>query len=133
MTPVRATIIALVSNIVLKVVFVWGFHLGVAGVALGAALGAWINVGLLTWLGCSRALLAIEKAFVRSLPPVLIAAIAAGGGGFDRGASDRATGARAFHRYCRPGRRGRFWAWRPMPAVILFVPPGVTHCVKYGE
>ncbi len=80
MTPVRATIIALVSNIVLKVVFVWGLHLGVAGVALGTAIGAWINVGLLTWLGRSRALLAIEKAFVRSLPPVLIAAIAAGGG-----------------------------------------------------
>ena len=25
--------------------FVWGLHLGVAGVALGTALGAWINVG----------------------------------------------------------------------------------------
>ncbi len=62
----------------LKMIFVWGFHLGVAGVALGTALGAWINVGLLTWFGHSRALLAIEKEFVRSLPPVLIAAIATG-------------------------------------------------------
>jgi putative peptidoglycan lipid II flippase len=80
MTPVRATVIAIVSNILLKVVFVWGFHFGVAGVALGTALGAWINVGILTWLGRSRALLAIEKDFVKALPPVLIAAIAAGAG-----------------------------------------------------
>src|SRR6202012_2693143 len=64
LTPARATVIALVSNILLKVVFVWGFHLGVAGIALGTALGAWINVVLLTWLGKSRALLAIENAFV---------------------------------------------------------------------
>jgi putative peptidoglycan lipid II flippase len=78
MTPVRATVTALVSNIVLKMIFVWGLHLGVAGLALGTALGAWINVGLLTWLGHSRALLGIEKIFVRSLPPVLIAAIATG-------------------------------------------------------
>ena len=80
LTPVRATITAIVSNILLKIVFVWGFHLGVAGVALGTALGAWINVGILTWLGRSRALLAIESVFVNALPPVLIAAIAAGAG-----------------------------------------------------
>ena len=45
LTPARATVTAIVSNIVLKVIFVWGLHLGVAGVALGTALGAWINVG----------------------------------------------------------------------------------------
>jgi putative peptidoglycan lipid II flippase len=77
-TPARATVIAIVSNIALKAIFVWGLHLGVAGLALGTALGAWINVALLTWLGHSRALLGIEKMFVRSLPPVLIAAIATG-------------------------------------------------------
>ena len=80
MTPVRATLIAMISNIVLKVLFVWGFHLGVAGIALGTALGAWINVAILTWLGKSRALLAIESAFMKALPPVLFAAIAAGAG-----------------------------------------------------
>ena len=64
MTPVRATVIAIVSNILLKVVFVWGLHLGVAGVALGTALGAWINVGILPGFpGRSRALLALETAF----------------------------------------------------------------------
>jgi putative peptidoglycan lipid II flippase len=78
LTPARATVTAIFVNIVLKVIFVWGFDLGVAGVALGTALGAWINVALLTWFGHSRALLAIEKAFMRALPPVLIAAIATG-------------------------------------------------------
>ncbi len=79
-TPAWATVIAIVSNIVLKMIFVWGFGWGLAGIALGTALGAWINVGILTWMGRSRALLAIERAFVGALPPVLAAAIAAGGG-----------------------------------------------------
>jgi len=80
LTPARATITAIVSNILLKVVFVWGFHLGIAGLVLGTALGAWINVGVLTWFGHSRALLAIETAFIKAMPPVAIAAIAAGAG-----------------------------------------------------
>jgi putative peptidoglycan lipid II flippase len=80
MTPARATVIAIVSNIALKVLFVWGLHLGVAGIALGTALGAWINVGILTWSGRSRMLLAIEAIFIRSLPPALLAALATGAG-----------------------------------------------------
>src|SRR5665213_2095451 len=79
-TPARATVTAIVANILLKVFLVWGFHLGVAGVALRTALGAWINVGILTWSGKSQMLLAIETAFVRALPPVLLAAIATGAG-----------------------------------------------------
>jgi len=47
---------------------------------LGTALGAWINVGILIWLGRSRALLAIEAIFVRALPPALLAALATGVG-----------------------------------------------------
>jgi len=80
MTPVRATVTAILSNIALKVLFVWGFHWGVAGIALGTALGAWINVGILTWLGRSRTLLAIESIFVRALPPSLLAALATAAG-----------------------------------------------------
>lgn len=80
LTPARPTVTSIVWNIALKVTFVWGFHLGVAGVALGTALGAWINVAILTWFGRSRALLAIEMTFVRALMPALIAAIAAGAG-----------------------------------------------------
>ncbi|MES2256171.1 MAG: murein biosynthesis integral membrane protein MurJ [Pseudomonadota bacterium] len=80
LTPARATLTAIVANIALKVLFVWGFHMGVAGVALGTALGAWINVGILTWFGRSRALLAIESIFLRALPPALLAALATGAG-----------------------------------------------------
>jgi putative peptidoglycan lipid II flippase len=79
-TPVRATLIAMTCNIALKVFFVWGLSLGVAGIALGTALGAWINIALLTWLGRSRALLAIERQFFRALPASLLAALAVGGG-----------------------------------------------------
>ena len=80
LTPARATVIALVSNITLKVLFVWGLHWGVAGIALGTAVGAWVNVALLTWTGRSRALLAIEKQFLRALGPALVAALACGAG-----------------------------------------------------
>jgi len=79
-TPVRATVIAMACNIALKVVFVWGFGLGVAGIALGTAIGAWINVGLLTWFGRSRDLLAIERIFIRALPAALLAALVTGAG-----------------------------------------------------
>jgi putative peptidoglycan lipid II flippase len=64
----------------LKVALVWSAGLGLAGLALGTALGAWVNVALLTWYGHSRALLAIEKAFVRAMPPVLLAASVTGVG-----------------------------------------------------
>ncbi|HKQ46332.1 MAG TPA: murein biosynthesis integral membrane protein MurJ [Rhizomicrobium sp.] len=79
-TPVRATVAAMICNIALKFVFVWGLGLGVAGIALGTAFGAWINVGVLTWIGRSRALLVIETQFLRALPAALLAALAAGAG-----------------------------------------------------
>ena len=79
-TPVRATLLAMICNIALKIFFVWGLSLGVAGLALGTALGAWINIGLLTWLGRSRELLSIERQFMRALPASLLAAVAVGGG-----------------------------------------------------
>jgi putative peptidoglycan lipid II flippase len=81
-TPVRATVIAIACNIGLKFIFVWGLGLGLAGIAMGTAAGAWINVALLTWLGRSRDLLTIEHIFLRSLPAALTAAAATGAGAF---------------------------------------------------
>ncbi|HSM94728.1 MAG TPA: murein biosynthesis integral membrane protein MurJ [Rhizomicrobium sp.] len=78
MTPARATFTAIACNIVLKVIFVWGFHLGIAGVALGTSLGAWINVGQLVWQGRRRGLLRISPAFRRAIPPILLAGIVTG-------------------------------------------------------
>ena len=80
MTPVRATLAAVACNIGLKFVFVWGLGLGVAGIAMGTAAGAWINVVLLTWLGRSRDLLSIERQFLQALPASLLAALATGTG-----------------------------------------------------
>ena len=54
--------------------------MGVAGIALGTAIGAWTNVGILIWLGRSRDLLATEKIFVQALPAALLAAAACGAG-----------------------------------------------------
>jgi putative peptidoglycan lipid II flippase len=80
MTPVRATVTAVAINIAAKIFFVWGLHMGVAGIALGTAIGAWTNVGILIWLAKSRDLLAIEKIFVHALPAALLAALACGAG-----------------------------------------------------
>jgi putative peptidoglycan lipid II flippase len=79
-TPARVTIVALICNILLKIVFVWGFHLGIAGVALGTSIGAWLNVGILTFIGRKRALLLLDNNFRRAVLPVIVAGIAAGAG-----------------------------------------------------
>jgi putative peptidoglycan lipid II flippase len=79
-TPARATVMAIAVNIALKLILVWGFGFGIAGVALGTALGAWVNVALLVWAGTSRGLLGIGPSFRRAIVPVLLAATAAGAG-----------------------------------------------------
>jgi putative peptidoglycan lipid II flippase len=79
-TPARATVTSLVINVALKIVFVWGLHMGVAGLALGTAAGAWINVAILTSAGRSRDLLAIETIFMRAVTPAVLAALGCGAG-----------------------------------------------------
>jgi putative peptidoglycan lipid II flippase len=79
-TPVRATILAVALNIVLKIVLVWGAHLGVAGIALGTSFGGWVNVTMLVWMARHRGLLSIGPVFRRSLGPTLIAAATVGVG-----------------------------------------------------
>jgi putative peptidoglycan lipid II flippase len=81
-TPMRATLTAIAVNIAIKVVLVWGAGMGLAGIALGTSLGAWVNVAMLAWLGRSRALLRIDRAFRRALGPIVLAAAAAAGGAY---------------------------------------------------
>lgn len=81
-TPARATLIALATNAGLKVLLVWGLHMGVAGLALGTALGAWINVLLLAITGRRRGLLVIDREFLRALVPAIVAAAGCGAGAF---------------------------------------------------
>jgi putative peptidoglycan lipid II flippase len=96
-TPARVTVVAMLCNIALKVVLVWGFHLGIAGIALGTALGAWLNVVILTLLGHKRGLLSIDKPFRAAVLPVLLAALAAGAGALGGAAVARILAAGRFH------------------------------------
>ena len=77
-TPVRGTLLAVAVNIGMKVVLVWGAHLGAVGIALGTSLGTWANVSVLFWLGRRRGLLHIESHLTRALPAILLAACATG-------------------------------------------------------
>ena len=79
-TPARITLTAFAANIAVKIVLVFGFHLGIAGIALGTAFGAWLNVAQLVWLGRKRSLLVIQTSFRRALIPILFAAGAVGVG-----------------------------------------------------
>lgn len=78
-TPVRATLLAVVVNVGLKFLLVWGFHLGAAGVALGTSLGSWANVAMLVFLARRRGLLELDRTFVGALLPSFVAALATGG------------------------------------------------------
>jgi len=82
MTPARATFTAIACNIALKIVFVWGLHLGIAGVALGTSFGAWINVGQLVFIGRRRGLLQVGQDLRRAIGPVLLAGIVTAAGAF---------------------------------------------------
>jgi len=77
-TPARGTLLAVVVNIAMKFVLVWGVHLGAVGVALGTSLGTWANVSILFWLGRRRGLLHIDAHLMRALPVILLAAISTG-------------------------------------------------------
>jgi putative peptidoglycan lipid II flippase len=81
-TPARVTFIAFSANIAMKLVLVWGLHMGVAGIALGTSFGAWLNVGQLIWIGRRRALLSIDEVFTRAMAPTVLATIAAAVGAF---------------------------------------------------
>ncbi len=81
-TPARVTLIAFAANIALKLVLVLGLHMGLAGIALGTAFGAWLNVAMLVWLGRRRALLGVADSFRRALVPIVVAAAGAGAGAY---------------------------------------------------
>jgi len=77
-TPAKITFIAFGANIAMKLVLVWGLDMGVAGIALGTAFGAWLNVGQLIWTGRRRALLKIESRLTGAILPTVLAAMGAG-------------------------------------------------------
>jgi len=81
-TPARITFIAFAANIAMKVALVWGLHLGIAGIALGTAFGAWLNVAQLIWVGRRRGLLSVSDVFRHAIMPIVLSASAAGAGAY---------------------------------------------------
>ncbi|HEX3483803.1 MAG TPA: murein biosynthesis integral membrane protein MurJ [Micropepsaceae bacterium] len=79
-TPVRATMISVLVNIVLKFAFVWGLGFGAVGLALGTSLAIWVNVGVLIAMARNRGLIAIDGTFLRAMGPSILAALATGAG-----------------------------------------------------
>jgi putative peptidoglycan lipid II flippase len=81
-TPARCTVTAIAVNIAIKLGLVLGCGLGIEGIALGTAIGAWVNVGMLAWYGRRSKLLQIAPSFRRALAPIILAAAAAGAGAY---------------------------------------------------
>lgn len=46
-TPVKASIVSAISNIVMGLTFIFGLHSGVAGIALATAIAGWIQIAFL--------------------------------------------------------------------------------------
>jgi putative peptidoglycan lipid II flippase len=90
MTPARVTVTAIGINVALKFILVWGFHLGIAGIALGTSVGAWVNVVSLAVLGQRRQLLQLGNQFWGALSPVVIAGVVTGAAAYAAVALTRA-------------------------------------------
>ena len=77
-TPVKIGIIAMVSNMVLNVLFVfplmWYFEMGHVGLALATSVSAWINAGLL-YLGLRRGGISLTGVFEAKLVARLVVAV----------------------------------------------------------
>jgi putative peptidoglycan lipid II flippase len=81
-TPVRATMLSVASNILMKILLVWGLDWGVAGIALGTAFGGWVNLAALSIMARRRAILVATPESKRALLPIFIATAATAAGLF---------------------------------------------------
>lgn len=75
-TPVKAALAAAAVNIAFKVALM-GALLQV-GLALATSIGAWINLGLVIWLGMRAGLIAFDPALMRSITRLTAAGIILG-------------------------------------------------------
>ncbi|WP_439545515.1 murein biosynthesis integral membrane protein MurJ [Sandarakinorhabdus sp.] len=73
-TPVRVALGAMLVNLVANLVLVW--PLGHVGIALGTAIAAWGNAGVLWWLLMRRGQFALDERARRSLPRLVLATLA---------------------------------------------------------
>ncbi len=79
-TPARATVTSIAANIAIKCALVLGLGWGIGGIALGTALGAWVNVAMLVWFSKRAGYLTIQPILRRALLPIFLAALMVGAG-----------------------------------------------------
>lgn len=73
-TPVRVALAAMLVNLAANLALVW--PLGHTGIALGTALAAWMNAGVLAWLLVRRGAFALDATARRRLPRFVLATLA---------------------------------------------------------
>ena len=73
-TPVRVALAAMLINLAANLVLVW--PLGHVGIALGTAIAAWANAGVLAWLLVRRGHFGLDAAARRRLPRFVAATAA---------------------------------------------------------
>jgi putative peptidoglycan lipid II flippase len=73
-TPVRVAVAAMLVNLVGNLVLIW--PLGHVGIAVGTAISAWTNAGVLAWLLVRRGQFALDARSRRTLPRVALATLA---------------------------------------------------------
>jgi len=73
-TPVRVALGSMLVNLSANLALVW--PLGHIGIALGTALAAWVNAGVLAWLLVRRGAFAVDATARRRLPRFAIATLA---------------------------------------------------------
>ncbi|MEQ1863568.1 MAG: murein biosynthesis integral membrane protein MurJ [Micropepsaceae bacterium] len=77
-TPVLATVASIVVNLAVKLVLIVSFSFGAVGLALGTAVGAWVNLGLLVVVASMRGLLRLDERMMGGAPRIIAAAVLAG-------------------------------------------------------
>jgi putative peptidoglycan lipid II flippase len=73
-TPVRVALAAMLINLAANLALIW--PLGHVGIALGTAIAAWANAGVLAWLLVRRGQFALDARARRNLPRFVAATVA---------------------------------------------------------
>jgi len=73
-TPVIATVASLVVNLGVKLLLIVGFSFGAVGLALGTAVGAWLNLGMLVAFAGARGFLKLDERLTVGGPRIVAAA-----------------------------------------------------------
>jgi putative peptidoglycan lipid II flippase len=75
-TPVKIALVVLAANIILNFVLIWGFGLGIGGLAAAVALSSWLNCAILYAILHRRGHFRLEKWLASRLVRQFIAAAA---------------------------------------------------------